>query len=90
MLNAVGMIPHIQKKAGILSYGQQQRVAMVRALCQPFEVLLLDEPFSHLDTVNANTAFECVMHEVGQQKATLLLTSLELMKFNIPMHVYNL
>lgn len=34
---------------GRLSVGQQQRVAAVRAVCQPFDFLLLDEPVSHLD-----------------------------------------
>ncbi len=32
-----------------LSIGQQQRVAVARALCQPFDFLHLDEPVSHLD-----------------------------------------
>ena len=32
-----------------MSYGQQQRVALIRALCQPYDFLFLDEPISHLD-----------------------------------------
>ena len=38
--------------AALLSIGQQQRVAIVRALCQPFDFLILDEPVSHLDRRN--------------------------------------
>ena len=33
----------------LLSFGQQQRVALIRSLCQPFSFLLADEPVSHLD-----------------------------------------
>ena len=49
LLERLGLDAHIHKHAGILSFGQQQRVALIRALCQPYEFLLLDEPFSHLD-----------------------------------------
>ena len=35
-----------------MSFGQQQRVALVRALCQPFDFIFLDEPISHLDEGN--------------------------------------
>jgi ABC-type lipoprotein export system ATPase subunit len=90
LLDAVGMMPHIHKKAGILSYGQQQRVAIVRALCQPFELLLLDEPFSHLDNMNAQAAFECIYNEVQLQQATIVLTALQLVSLNSSMHVYSL
>lgn len=90
MLDAVGMMPHIHKKAGILSYGQQQRVAIVRALCQPFQVLLLDEPFSHLDNSNIQTAFECINYEVTKQHATSIITSLQESKIQTDMHVYYL
>jgi len=90
MLDALGMMPHIHKKAGVLSYGQQQRVAIVRALCQPFKILLLDEPFSHLDTENAQAALDCIMQEVEKQQATCIITSLQSQPFQQHMHVYHL
>ena len=31
-----------------MSFGQQQRVALIRALCQPFDFIFVDEPISHL------------------------------------------
>ncbi|WP_282068737.1 ATP-binding cassette domain-containing protein [Olleya namhaensis] len=64
------------KKAETLSYGQQQRVAIVRALCQPFKILLLDEPFSHIDQTQITNAVNLVSQEVEQNKATLIIASL--------------
>jgi len=64
------------KQAETLSYGQQQRVAIVRALCQPFELLLLDEPFSHIDDVQIANATSLILEEVSQRNATLVIASL--------------
>ncbi len=64
------------REAQYLSFGQQQRVAIVRALCQPFEYLLLDEPFSHLDKDNVRIALELIGRECGKQEAGFILTSL--------------
>lgn len=60
-----------------LSLGQRQRIALLRALCQPFECLLLDEPFSHLDNTNTSILVDIIKEELQNRKASLLLTSLE-------------
>lgn len=60
-----------------LSLGQRQRVAAVRALCQPFKFILMDEPFSHIDSDNARRVAEMVMGEVGRQGAGLIVTALD-------------
>ena len=60
-----------------LSLGQRQRVAAVRALCQPFDFLLMDEPFSHLDHETAQQVAAMTLREVEAQGASLLLTSLD-------------
>lgn len=53
LLDAVGLGDKMDEKTGRLSFGQQQRVAFVRCLCQPADFILLDEPVSHLDDPNA-------------------------------------
>ncbi len=62
---------------GLLSMGQQQRVAIVRSLCQPFNWLILDEPFSHLDERNSLRCLSMIDAECTRQKAGFVLTSLD-------------
>lgn len=62
---------------GLLSMGQQQRVAIVRSLCQPFHWLILDEPFSHLDERNSLRCLSMIDAECTRQKAGFVLTSLD-------------
>lgn len=66
----------LEKPANTLSYGQRQRIAIIRALCQPFDFLLLDEPFSHLDAMNVKIASDLIEAEVNRQNAGLILVSL--------------
>lgn len=75
-MNQLNVAELAHKKAETLSYGQQQRVAIVRALCQPFELLLLDEPFSHIDDVQITNATQLITEEVSKRKATLVIASL--------------
>ena len=73
---ALGMEPFLHRKAGILSFGQQQRVAIIRALVQPFDLLLADECFSHMDKENTLKAYQLIQKECDSRKAGLVLTSL--------------
>ena len=50
MLERLELSDKTDTKASKMSVGQQQRVAIIRTLCQPMDFLLLDEPVSHLDT----------------------------------------
>ncbi|WP_027880314.1 ATP-binding cassette domain-containing protein [Mesoflavibacter zeaxanthinifaciens] len=73
-----------------LSLGQQQRVAIIRALCQPFEYMLLDEPFSHLDNTNIKIITELLLDELHQRKAGMIITALEdltMVKFDKIIHL---
>jgi len=60
-----------------LSYGEQQRVAIVRALMQPFEWLLMDEPFSHLDHANTQKAISLILEVVKKHNAGMILADLD-------------
>lgn len=62
--------------AGKLSFGQQQRVALIRALCQPADFILLDEPVSHLDEVNARNMARILTEEASRQGAGIIVTSI--------------
>ncbi len=69
--------------AALLSVGQQQRVAIVRALCQPFDFLLIDEPVSHLDARN-NSIVASLINEVARENnASVIATSVG-NKINLP------
>ena len=76
MAEMLGMAEFLQRKAGILSFGQQQRVAIIRSLCQPFDYLLADECFSHIDHENSLKAYQVIREECDSQRAGLILTSL--------------
>jgi len=76
LAKALGMEPYLHRKAGILSFGQQQRVAIMRALVQPFDFLLADECFSHMDKENTLKAYQLIRQECAERKAGLVLTSL--------------
>lgn len=62
-------------RAGLLSVGQQQRVAIIRALCQPFDFLLVDEPVSHLDARNNAAVAELIIEEAERRSAAVIATS---------------
>lgn len=66
----------LHKHCGILSFGQRQRVAIIRALCQPFDFLFADECFSHIDKKNSAVAMDLIREECRAGGAGLILTSL--------------
>lgn len=59
-----------------MSFGQQQRVALMRALAQPFDFLVADEPISHLDDDNAAVMASLMMEEARRQGAGVIVTSI--------------
>jgi putative ABC transport system ATP-binding protein len=73
---ALGIEDKINTKVGLMSFGQQQRVAMIRSLVQPFDFLLADEPISHLDENNSRIMAELMMAEARRQGASVIVTSI--------------
>ncbi|MEO8403797.1 MAG: ATP-binding cassette domain-containing protein [Chitinophagaceae bacterium] len=77
MTERLGIGSKLQSKSRICSYGEQQRVAIIRSLLQPFDFLLLDEPFSHLDNKNSEKAMELMLEEAKMRNACIVFADLE-------------
>ena len=76
MAAALAVDQLLSQKIATLSYGQRQRIAIIRALSQPFDFLLLDEPFSHLDDENIQKASTLIANICKKQQAGIILVSL--------------
>ena len=76
LFEQVGLSDKWDQPARILSWGQQQRVAFLRALCQPCSFLLMDEPVSHLDDANARIMADIVTREQTKRGFGIVVTSL--------------
>lgn len=61
---------------GRMSFGQQQRVAFVRMLCQPSDFLLMDEPVSHLDDINGGIMASIMENEIKERGVGVIVTSI--------------
>lgn len=72
----LGITDRLNAKMGRMSFGQQQRVALIRALCQPFDFLFVDEPISHLDDTNAAIMGQIMTTEAKKQGAGIIATSI--------------
>ena len=72
----LGIADTVDHTVGWMSFGPQQRVAMMRALAQPFDFILADEPISHLDANNSRIMGEIMMEEAKKQGAGVIVTSI--------------
>ncbi len=77
MAKELGITHILDQQAGICSYGEQQRISILRALVQPFEWLIMDEPFSHLDNANKIIAAKLIAEECTKRKAGFIITDLD-------------
>lgn len=75
LFEEMGIADRVNSLAGKISIGQQQRVAIIRALCQPCDFLLLDEPVSHLDKANNSIVASIIQNEARKSGAGIIATS---------------
>lgn len=76
LFETLGIADKTNNKLGKLSFGQQQRVAFIRSLCQPYDFIFLDEPISHLDDENGKIMSTILLEEAGKQNAGIIVTSI--------------
>ena|SRR6218665_1672430 len=81
MAQTLGIGCKLQQAAAQCSYGEQQRIAIIRALQQPFDFILLDEAFSHLDEQNSKKAMSLIEAEAHKRNAGIILADLEPVSF---------
>lgn len=65
---------YIDRRCGVLSTGQKQRINLARALMHDPPVMLLDEPTRGLDIVGSQVVFEYIKHLRTQGKAVIICT----------------
>ncbi|MEG0252826.1 MAG: ATP-binding cassette domain-containing protein [Muribaculaceae bacterium] len=75
LFEQLGIAEHLASEVGRMSIGQQQRVAIIRTLCQPCDFMLLDEPVSHLDATNNRIVGNLITEEAYKQGAAIISTS---------------
>lgn len=82
MAERLGITLQLDQTVKTCSYGEQQRTAIIRALMQPFDFLLLDEPFSHLDHLNTQKAMELIYEECTLRNASMVIANLDEEEFS--------
>ena len=76
MLCELGLSDRLNRPVRLLSFGQQQRVAFVRMMCQKADFWLLDEPVSHLDLGNASIMVQILKDEIRRTGTGLIVTTI--------------
>ena len=75
-LEQLGIADKRDQLIGKMSFGQQQRVAFVRALSQPADFLFMDEPVSHLDKSNGKILADILDEECQKRGLGIIVTSI--------------
>ena len=70
-LERLDVCEYRNKKLNTLSKGNQQKIQLITALAHNPEIIILDEPFSGLDPVNAMLLKEVVKEQIAQDKIVL-------------------
>lgn len=75
LLKEVGLLKRASHRPARLSGGEQQRVAIVRALANQPKILLADEPTGNLDEQTASFVFEKLLQLVREQNLAALIAT---------------
>lgn len=75
LLEMIELTEFADKKVKTLSGGQQQRVALARVLAQKPEVLLLDEPFGHIDNFLKNSLRRNIFNYLKENRITTIVAT---------------
>ena len=73
LLERVGLIDHVDKRADALSGGQRQRVGIARALAQDPELLLIDEPTASLDPKTSRQVMRLILELCTERKLAAIV-----------------
>jgi putative ABC transport system ATP-binding protein len=75
LLERVGLDPRERRKAGTLSRGEMQRVAVARALIFDPPLLMADEPTASLDEASGDTVAELLLGAARESGTTLVIAT---------------
>ncbi len=73
-MDTLGIAHYAKRACNELSKGNQQKVQLASAVLHEPELLVLDEPFSGLDPVNAQAMLDCI-HSLAESGTALILSS---------------
>ena len=76
LFSMLGIEDKWNEPVGQMSFGQQQRVAFIRMLCQPSDFLFMDEPVSHLDDANSKIMGDILSAEMRERGVGIIVTSI--------------
>ena len=75
LLERVGLSHRLNNKPGALSVGEQQRVAVARALANKPKLLLADEPTANVDPKNQQQIVDLIRDTCREEKIALLMVT---------------
>lgn len=81
MADQLGVTRKLDQPIRTCSYGEQQRIAIIRSLVQPFDFILLDEPYSHLDEDNRIKAMKLIYEQCEKRNAAMVFADLKPLDF---------